>query len=881
MKRSQKRALKRARRELADHEREYMDAVRRQARTTRTEARAATKAAKGTAAKMGAAPARTGKRDSYRDVDALLRRTSKMERKRVEAWMRGIEGAKCAQDMLGYTLMYEDGIAETSPGTFTETIRFTDMNYRTASMEDQRSAFEAWCALLNYFTPQVELQLSAISCVRDDEAYMRRMMLDETGAPWDAYIREYNQMLIERARESTQGIARARYLTVSVKADDRKSAIPLLARVRDDVTEMLRRMGCRASKLTGAERCALLRSQIAPYDELDFDYGRGSSAKTSKDAVAPAAFDFSYELDREGRFFAVRNAPESRDVYAQALVVQEWPSDLSDRALSTLTDLPIPLNVSVHYHPYEQTEAVALVLKKLAFMRGEKSKSQQEAFRRGLDPELGVSLEVQHRESEADDLLDDLRNRNQHLFSVSVVVYVWGRSLDELSSRVYQVTSAARKMGIRLASYPLRQKQAFNTALPLGVDHVRIDRTMTTAEAAVLLPFSTQELMERGMYYGQNQLSGNPILFDRKSLKTPAGFIFGKPGSGKSMNNKGEMFNTRFGNPDDHMIVIDPKGEYGVCIQAWGGEAFELAVDSPHHLNIFDLTADYSGAGNNPVLFKTEFLIAFFSEVLSGGGAISPIERSILDRCIRAVYAGWRPDTPLSKMPTLVDFWEVLRSQPDDEADSMARALEMYVHGTLSCFSHTTDIEADAQWVSWSTKRMGPQLAMAGTMAVMDRAWLHVTDNERQGLRTWVYIDEIQNFETNGNAMAYLQKYYAEGRSYGLIPTGITQHPDRILRNDTFRQMLSSCEFQVLLDQSYSNREHLREILALSDTELGYVKDAEPGCGLLVAGSAIVPFRNIFPKNTELYRLMTTDPSEREAEAKMRRMMGGADGAQG
>ena len=811
--------------------------TKRSARGARAEARSVERARHAELKELKAQ--QSAEQGEYRDVDAMLRTESRAESRRELARERKRVSAKNAQELIGYNRMYDDGVCEIGDGLFSETVRIDDLNYRTAKAEDQHAIFNRWAELLNYFSPHIGLQLSSISTIRDERAFMRKMELPETGRYPDKYIREYNTMLEDRASESSQGISRARYLTVTVKAPDRQKALPLLSRVREDVIEHLRRMGCRAQKLNGLERLALLYSQIAPGDDLAFDYSDTVvSGMRTKDAIAPASFDFSRELDPQGRYFRTNNYPYGEDIYSQVLVIREYPSDLSDRALSTLTELPIPMNVSIHYHAYDQGEAIALVLRKLAWMRGQKAHEQQQAFKQGLDPEIGVSLEVQHRESEAEDLLDHLRNRNQHLFSTTITVMTYGRNLSELSERVYQITSAARKMGAKLASYDLRQKQGFNTTLPLGCDHAHVSRTMTTAEAAIFLPFATQELMhEGGMYYGVNQLSGNPILFNRKRLKTPAGFIFGKPGSGKGMNNKAEIFNSLFGNPNDHGFVVDPKGEYTRCLSEWGGKSYELAVDSPDHINIFDINANYSGAGSNPVLFKAEFLIAIFSEILSTGGRISAVERSILDRCIRLSYASWTPKTPLADMPTIVDFWNILRSQTDPEADDMARALEMYVQGTLSCFANTTNIEIDAPWTSWSTRRMGPQLAAVGSMAVMDRAWLHVMDNEERGLRTWGYIDEIQNFEGNPYAMEYLQKYFAEGRSYGLIPTAITQHPDRVLRNDIFRQMLSSCEFEILLDQSYSNRQHLKEILSLSDTELGYIKDAEPGCGLLVAGS--------------------------------------------
>lgn len=807
-----------------------------------------------------------GKRPKKQSVDARLKAESKSSKKNMLKKLRARNTAKTVQAAIGYNKMFEDGICEVEVGVYSRTIRFSDITYQTAKLDDQKMIFNRYCELLNYLNDSIHLQLNLINDPVDRESYNKSIALAAEGLEGKPleYLAEYNKMLSEKSAESTHVIDQQRYFTVTVNAPTYKKAVPLLASVTDDLIEQLHRMGCVAERLDGKERLALLATQLIPDDAFDIDFeDMFFNSLTTKDYIAPASMDFRPQGSSK-RFMV-------GDKHAQVLFVKQFPSDLNDRMLADLADLPVPMNITLHITALDQADAIDLVRKKLSFMNQQRASEAKDAVKQGLDPSF-ISLELQHSMSEATDLLDNLRNKNQRLFLTSLLVYICADSIDELEESAFQVMSEARKSSVKLATFSLRQRQGLNSCLPLGIDHSGILRTGTTAATAIFIPFATQELSQSGAaYYGQNQLSNKLILFNRKTLKSPMGWVFGKPGSGKSFATKREILNTFFANPDDEVIIIDPACEYPFVTTMLGGEVVNISASSAAHLNPFDINENYTDAGVNPVIFKAEFILSLCSLLIGGAYGLTPVEKSIIDRCTGIIYSGVDTAGGPEAMPTLIDFYKVLEKQPDSEARNIAKALEVYVKGSLSSFAHHTNVKTNSRIVCYTTKELGTQLKTFGMMTVLDQVWNRVTANQGRGKRTWLYIDEAQNFFANEYTVDYLDKCWAEGRKMLLICTGITQNVDRVLAHGQAKQMFSNSDFMLLLSQSSNDMNILANTLSLSKQQLSYVTNSKEGCGLLVAGSAVIPFKDSFPKNTELYKMMSTDPSEAEERRKTKK----------
>ena len=125
-----------------------------------------------------------------------------------------------------------------------------------------------------------------------------------------------------------------------------------------------------------------------------------------------------------------------------------------------------------------------------------------------------------------------------------------------------------------------------------------------------------------------------------------------------------------------------------------------------------------------------------------------------------------------------------------------------------------------------------------------------------------MFVDEFSIFFRYPFATSYFLRMWKRLRKRNAYMTGITQNVGEMLRSKDARWLFANSEFIIMLSQSASDRADLAELLHISDTQLSYVENADPGCGLMKFGSAFIPFVNEFPKNTELYRLMTTKPGE-------------------
>ena len=814
-------------------------------------------------AKLAAQELEETKTQKAQSVEARLRAEEKAAKKESAKAVRGVRRAKTVQGSVGFEKMYEDGVCMIRPGLYSRTIAFDDVGYQTARAEDQSRIFNRYCELLNYLNESIHLQLNLVNNPISHAEFNESIFLKPLGDGNDGLVDEYNRMLADKSAEQTHTIDQQRFFTVSVNAPSREKAAALLANATSDIMEQLHNIGSESRRLDGKERLALLSQLLRPGEKFSFDYEDAFFADMpAKDAVVPDSFDF--RPNGSANYF------KFGDKFGEVLYFRDLPSDMSDRFLAGIMDLSIPLDISLHFTAMDQAEAIAMVRKKLAFMDQQRASEAKNAVRQGLDPSF-VSPELLHQMDEATDLLDALRNRNQRIVFLSGMVFVWGDTYEELDNAIFQVTAEARKSSVKLSSLDMRQKQGMNACLPVGCDYSDILRTMTTAEAAIFVPFSTSELAQKGgAYYGQNQVSNNLIILNRKTLKAPMGWVLGKPGGGKSFAVKREIFNTLVTNPDDEVIVIDPMGEYSLFIEQIGGEVVRIDPASTTYLNPFDISEMYAGEGVNPVAFKSEFILTMMDSII-GEGAVGPIEHSIIDRVTKALYFDMRDDWGPEDCPTMADFYRLLSEQPEPEAAQMARAIELYTKGTLDVFNHHTNVSAGPRVRSYDTKALGGGLRVLGMLVVLDQVQNRASHNFARGVRTWLYIDEAQNFFENANSIDYFDKTYSEGRKKLIIPTAITQNVDRVIIHDKARQMLSNSDFILLLSQSSNDVRRLREILSLSPKEVDYVTNSKPGWGLLLAGSARVPFKDDFPTNTRLYELFSTDPNEREERMRRKR----------
>ena len=751
--------------------------------------------------------------------------------------------------------MFQDGICEVETGLYSKCIKISDINYRIADRDEKVSTFTKYSEVLNYCDPSVFLQISIINRRIDKELFEKTMLCELTGDELDKHRIEMNSMLESKALEGDNGMLREKYVTFSTYASTYQTAIPALERLETDISDLFKTVGCEIKKMSGHERLLLIHDINYPDAKLPWTYENlVYDSLTTKDAVAPTSYNFK---DNKSQF-------EMGDITGQVLYVKDLPADLADDLISVISDLPIDLTITLHINSEEQDKAFSLVKQKISFMEQQKIDEQKKAQKAGYDVDM-IPYELKYSLAEAQELLDDLQNKNQRMFKLTVLIYTFSNDYDTLLENVYRIMATARKKNCKIAKLDYLQEEGINSTYPIGKNHMPIQRTLTTASTAIFIPFTTQELFQKGgNYYGMNSLSGKPIFFDRKTLKTPTGMILGTPGSGKSFAGKREIENILLTDPNSEVIVIDPEREFTLLAEGFDGVVVNISASSEQHINPMDITMDYSGE-KEPLTLKSDFILTICELLIGGREGLSGAQRSIISRACMITYQPYFSNSKKNKMPTLKDFYNTIKQQPEPEAQAIALDLELYIEGTLSTFAFPTNVDTQKRFIVFDVRDLGKQLRTFGMLVVLDQIWNRITLNRAEGKRTWIFIDEIQLLFQNDQSANFIMEMFAlwaRARKWGAIPTGITQNVETLLLSDLARRMLSNSEFIMMLNQSASDRYELADLLKISPEQLKYVTNSEPGHGLLRAGSALVPFKDDFPKNTNLYRMMTTKIEE-------------------
>ena len=466
-------------------------------------------------------------------------------------------------------------------------------------------------------------------------------------------------------------------------------------------------------------------------------------------------------------------------------------------------------------------------------------------------------------------LLSDLQSRNERMFLLTFLVTNTAPTKAKLENDIFTVSGIAQKYNCSLRRLDWQQELGYMSSLPLGYNGIEIQRGMTTSSTAIFIPFMTQELRMGGqsIYYGQNALSHNIIMADRKKLKSANGMFLGVPGSGKSFSAKRELLNV-FLATKDKIIIVDPMGEYSPLIKRLGGQVVEIAPNSPHHINPMDIVKTVASDDENPMALKSDFILSLCELIVAGKEGLQPIERTIIDRCVRLLYRDFLySDKENVPMPTLQTLYDLLCQQEEPEAKRLAVALEIYVSGSLNAFSYETNVNLDNRVICLDLKQLGGGLKTIAMLIMQDLVWSKVSQNFAEGVATWCYFDEFHMLLRDELTASYCVTIWKMLRKKGCVPSALTQNVKDMLSSREIENILENSDFLVLLSQAQGDRQILAKQLGISEHQLSYVTHSNSGEGLLFFGNTTIPFVDRFPANTEIYRLLTTRPEDLAKEA--------------
>ena len=793
------------------------------------------------------------KRKERRKVQ--LTRAERKQIEQIRAQVAKPKHPQSAQQTIPYLRMYPDGICRVTEKLYSKTVRFFDINYQQAQDSDKDAIFGGWSGIQNFYQPGVFIQYSYPNIKTNEEEFEKNLIMAPQEDGHNDVRDEMTGVLMGQVEKGNNAIERTKYATIAIEADSLRSAKVRLEQTELQMLNHYKRLGIRGEPMDGKQRLELLYRILHmddPQSAFHFDWKwLPASGLSTKDFIAPSSLYFK---DPHRFYIGKKMATVS---YLHILA-----AELDDRVLVDFLNMETTQVVTMHIQSIDHVEAIKMVKHKLTDLNRSKIDEQKKAVRSGYDIDI-LPSDLNTYTTDFNAMLQSLTSHNERLFLMTFTILHTGDTRKELDSVIMQAKGIAQEKLCQLIPLDYQQEEGFVSALPLGLNKVEIQRTMTTSGVAIFLPFITQELFQRdpeALYYGLNALTNNLIMANRKSLKNPNGLILGTPGSGKSFSAKREIANV-FLATQDHIMICDPEGEYYPLVNRLKGQVIKISPTSTDYINPLDINVNYSD-GDDPIRLKSDFILSLCELVLGEQEGVGAQQKSIIDRALREIYKPFFADPVPEKMPILGDLYNKLRSMEEPEAAEVATALELYVTGSLNVFNHQTNVELNNRLVCYDIKHLGQNLKKLGMLIVQDQVWNRVTINRAQRRSTWYYMDEFHLLLREPQTAAYSIEIWKRFRKWGGVPTGITQNVKDLLISREVESIFENSEFIMMLNQAPGDSAELAKRLHISDHQLSHVTQAGEGEGLLFFGNVIIPFVDRFPKDTELYRIMTTKPSE-------------------
>ena len=752
---------------------------------------------------------------------------------------------KRVQDIVPIKQIWNDGIF-LSGNKFSKSFAFSDINYQVASREDKEHLFLTYSELLNSLDSGATTKITVNNHRMQREALEGNILMAMQGDALDMYRKEYNDMILDKSTGSN-GIMQQKYITISVVKKDVEEARTYFARIGAELVSHFAALGSKCEPMDATARLRVLHDFYRAGEESAFHFNSKDMMRKGhnfKDYICPDS------IERHKDYIIVGKK------YCRVIYLKDYAAYIKDSMLSELTEINRNLMLSIDVIPIPTDEAVREVERRLLGVETNITNWQRrQNANNNFSAVIPFDMELQR--TEAKEFLNDLTSRDQRMmFAVLTMVHM-ADSLEQLDADTEAILATARKHMCQMAPLTFQQMDGLNTVLPIGVRKIAAFRTLTTESLAVFIPFKAQEIMdEDGVYYGENAISHNLILCNKANLLNQSAFLLGVPGSGKSFTAK-QIITFLMLNTQDDILICDPEGEYAPLVEAMGsiGSIIRVSAGGRDRLNAMYMVDGYGE--NDPIVVKSEFILSLIEQIDNKG--VGPQHKSIIDRCIRAVY---QEAAETGIVPTLSTLREKLLAQPEPEAHQIALSLELYTTGSLDIFGKQSTVNLDKRVVVFDIHGLGSQLKPAGLLVITDTMLNRVSLNAKNGRRTHIFIDEFHVVYQNEYSAMFFDSAWRQFRKRNAYPTAITQNVEYLQDSVAASTMLSNSEFIVMLNQAASDRDRLAKLLNISAEQLSYITNADAGCGLIRYGSALVPFVNRFPKDTKLYQLMTTRPGE-------------------
>lgn len=750
-----------------------------------------------------------------------------------------------AQDCLPMQKVYDDGIFYLGNNRYSKTYKFTDINFASSNERDKESILLTHCDLLNSFDSGSENKITIINR-KISTTDLEKLKLNNNNDFLDVFRNEYSGILLDKAEDSSSMI-QERYITSVAEKKSINDARMYFRRTGTELSNHLNRLNSQCSELNCNDRLKIFYDFYRNGERGKFFFDLKESIKRGhdfKDSICPDSFEIKSDYIKIS------------DRYARVIFLLEYANFISDKMIRELTELNKNMMLSIDITSVPMDEAVKEAEKRRLGVETNVAQWQRRQNNyQQFSAELPYDLKMQRLLSQ--EFLDDLMTRDQKMFLGVVTIIHTAETKEELDIDTDTLITIGNKNLCEFRILKYQQLEALNTVLPIGASYIDTTRTLTTESLSAFAPYRVQEINDdTGIYYGQNIISKNMIIADRKKLMNGNSFILGVSGSGKSFTAKQEIVSIMLKEPNADVIIIDPEAEYTELVRALGGEVIDISATSDNHINAMDINSKYDD--KDPVTLKSEFILSLCGQIMKLK-EIESEKKSLIDRCVANVYHDYIDVRKYQgEPPTLSTFRKELLKQEEPLAKDIALALELFTEGSMNTFSKQTNVNVNNRLICYDILELGKNIHSVGMLVILDNILNRITKNRNEKKNTYIFIDEIYLLFSTEYVSEFLKNLWKRVRKYGALCTGITQNISELLHSDNAQKMLSNSEFIILLNQSASDRIELAKLLKISEQELSYITNVGSGQGLIKIGNNLIPFINEFPRDTKLYKLMTT-----------------------
>lgn len=743
-------------------------------------------------------------------------------------------------------------------------IEYTDVSFAKANDEEAENIFFKWLEYLHSFREDTHIAVINAGTPIKTEKYKEKFIFDTEYLEDTAQkqiAEELNTIIVNSLGSNEETLQTKRYIVISLKAKNFIEANALFLNIFLKTEQKFKELKSKVTLVTAKERLKFLYNffNVETLETKGIDniitYAQENNLSIF-DAIAPKKF-----FMRESDFIEI-----DEKKYIRALYVSKLPKSLTPRFYNRLTTLEeVNLITTLNITPTNAAKMMKQVDKSLSAMETERLEKIKRAGKSNLDYEWVKDKKLETKISNAEQLQYDLQKNNQKIFQNNMLICITANSFEDLEDQTIKVQEIAAEMLVEIKPLLWQQLEGLQNILPLGHNTIQFQRTLTSEATAVNVPFNSKDFLhEKSLFYGINLVNKNSIFCDRKKLINGNGCVLATSGAGKSFNVKTLIEQILIRYPEDSVVIIDPQNEYGSLLEVFKGQKIMISTTSNTHINPFDLSLDYGlneSGKNDPVKSKVEYIIAFLESIVGANG-LSGGQKTIIDRCTKLIFEEYEKSnfSDKSLIPTLPDFYEMLKAQPEEEAKRLALIIERYVKGSLDIFSKDTNVDIQNRLVCFDISELSSSLQTTGYLVVLDHIQNRMAANKKLGKYTWIFIDEVHILLANPYSAQYIAKFYKVGRKFFCMNTIITQNIADMLENEQGRKILSNSEFAIILKQKALDLPHICNIFNISEEEARYVEGDPPsGQGLLVYGSDKIPFSNRIPKEYSIYKINNTD----------------------